>query len=314
MNKLNRSVPKNLGKKLTQSILENLSVQATVDAKKAQPAKVEVSEKLDGITKHAKPIQGNKVKQELAQGKELKSRFSKVSTHPKLKHTHEGEKHKLDSSEETKGLHIDGFRKALEEKYGKEKVDAMSDDDVYALEPQGQRYRSLDNKRLSKSTSLRNRPERKDAIETKAPLKGSKESQNARISWMNDIVNAAESIKGLGKSAPGEWTREKLSKKTNRELWQLRGEAQRQINDINFKNKGTAKVSVPAAKATLMKGATSATHENFEGAGRTRLTVKERIALRKAALEARQTPRLENSESKKVTAATNVSRQKPRLK
>lgn len=290
MHKINKSIPKNLTKNLAKSVLENLAFDE-LQSKEA------ATEKLDGVKKHAKPVPTDKVKKELPAGAALKTRFSKATGHPKLKDTLESDDILADEKEAV-AKQRPSFRKALEKKYGAAKGDRVK----------GQ----LERKAIKKEDEAKK--DVKDAEAARKPVKASKEAQNARISWMNDIVNAAESIKGLGKSAPGEWTREKLSKKTNLELWKLRGEAQRLANETNFKNKGTAKVSVPAKKSELMKGATSATQESFKGAGRTKLTVADRIALRKAALEARQAPRLDEQTNKKVTEATPVSRQRPRLK
>ena len=83
------------------------------------------------------------------------------------------------------------------------------------------------------------------------------EAQNARISWMNDIVNAAVSIKGAGKSVPDQWTsRKNLAGLTNRELWEIRGEATRMASSAN-KDKAVKKslTEIRAQKAELMKGA-----------------------------------------------------------
>lgn len=87
--------------------------------------------------------------------------------------------------------------------------------------------------------------------EPKRPRR-STEAQNARISWMNDITNAARSIKGLGKSAPSQWmSRDTLSKLSNSELWRIRGEAQRMATEVNASKKTKG---IPSSKASLMKG------------------------------------------------------------
>ena len=107
---------------------------------------------------------------------------------------------------------------------------------------------------LAKKAALEARKNYKQAPKEnkeRAP-KRSLEAQNARISWMNDITNAARSIKGLGKSVPSEWnSRDTLSKKSNAELWKIRGEATRLASEVNA-SKATKKSL--SDKKSLMKG------------------------------------------------------------
>jgi len=87
--------------------------------------------------------------------------------------------------------------------------------------------------------------------EAAAP-KAASEAQNTRISLMNDIVNAAASIKGMGKSAPDAWkSRKSLAGLSNAELWKLRGEATRAATSANADKAVKKSVS---GKAELMKG------------------------------------------------------------
>lgn len=92
------------------------------------------------------------------------------------------------------------------------------------------------------------------------------EAQNARTSWMSDIVNAAASLKGLGKSCPDEWTsKEKLAKRSNAELWEIRGKAVQMVASANADEK-TKKSLVDKAqleiKSDLMKGSDNPTMES----------------------------------------------------
>jgi hypothetical protein len=89
------------------------------------------------------------------------------------------------------------------------------------------------------------------STEETAPIARSNESQNARISWMNDIVNAGVTLKGMKKSAPANWNREALSKLSNTELWKLRGEATRAATTANA---ATATKDSLTDKANFMKG------------------------------------------------------------
>lgn len=65
----------------------------------------------------------------------------------------------------------------------------------------------------------------------KSRLAKSTEARNTHPSWANDIINAANTLKGLGKSASADWfSKEALLKKSSKELFEIRANALRMVS------------------------------------------------------------------------------------
>jgi rubrerythrin len=100
-----------------------------------------------------------------------------------------------------------------------------------------------------------------------------KESQNARISWMNDIVNPSTGI--LKGKVPADWTsRKSLSSKSNAELWDIRGKVQRMATSANADAKVKSDMSKKLDKGDVKPGSSMSEPKATMETGKIRLNRK----------------------------------------
>lgn len=85
--------------------------------------------------------------------------------------------------------------------------------------------------------------EKEDDAPLDESVDATKESQNNRMSIINDIVNAGVTLKGLGQAVPATWNRKDLSSLTNTELFNLRTSALAQATKAQKVSTESVKVS-----------------------------------------------------------------------